>query len=150
MTGTEEGRRVERRLAKRLDAAVPLTIRIVGAEQAGPPIAAETESISLKGLTIVIKIKAPLAQGRLAVNGQAGTDQYLFLANKRLQLEINVLPQGRGIPATGKVRWFKKDWKEGFYDVRAGVAIEEMEYRHKEAWAEFLTTIYRIQTSLGN
>ncbi|OGP54036.1 MAG: hypothetical protein A2Y65_06175 [Deltaproteobacteria bacterium RBG_13_52_11] len=148
MMGSEEGRRVERRLAKRLEASIPLTIRIVGAAQSAPPIAAETESISLKGLTIAIKIKATLAQGRLSTEERGDVAHYLFLSNKRLKLEINILPQGKSIPAIGKVKWYEKTWRGGFYDVRAGIVIEEMVYEHKEAWAEFLKTIYRIQASL--
>ena len=78
----EEGRLVERRRAKRLDASIPLTIKLRGGAQSAPPITAETDSISLKGLTIAIKIKAPSAQRVVSAAESRHMTQYLFLSKK--------------------------------------------------------------------
>jgi hypothetical protein len=144
------GRLVERRKAKRLDAPIPVTIRIIGGIRSAPPITAETESISLKGLTIAIKILAPSVTGSASAGESKDMTQYLFLSKKRLKLEIAILPRGKSIPAIGRVAWCDRSLRGDFYDVKAGILIEEMEYEHKEAWAEFLKTIYEIQKSLGD
>jgi hypothetical protein len=34
--------------------------------------------------------------------------------------------------------------------VRAGIVIEEMEYGHRVAWADFLRALYQFLISLGN
>jgi hypothetical protein len=145
-----QGRLVERRKAKRLDAPIPLTIRIVGGTRSAPQVTAEAYSISLKGLAIAIKLQAPSALELVSAGERRDVIQYLFLSKKRLQLEIAILPKGKSIPAIGRVEWCNRTLRGGFYDVRAGILIEEMEYEHKEAWAEFLKTIYQIQKSLGN
>jgi hypothetical protein len=150
MVGEHKGRLYERRQDQRVDISVPLTIKIIGAAQSVQPLTAETNNVSLKGLSIGIKIKAPSAQGHHAVEERGGLNQYLFLSNKRLKLEINILPGGRSIPAIGKVRWYDKNWKGGAIDVRAGIVIEEMEYGHRVAWADFLRALYQFLISLGN
>jgi hypothetical protein len=127
-----------------------LTIRIIGGTQSAPPITAETDSISLKGLTIAIKIQTPSIKGDVSSEENRDMTQYLFLSKKRLKLEITILPQGKSISAMGRVVWCDRNLQGDFYDVRAGIVIEEMEYEYKEAWVEFLEAIYQIQKSLGN
>ena len=70
--------------------------------------------------------------------------QYLVLENKRLELGINILPQGESIHAMGQVKWYNRWFRKGLYYVKAGVSIEEMEKRDKEEWLEFLKTIYHF------
>ena len=143
---------LERREAKRVDTAIPLTIKLLGSSLSPPPIAVETDNISPQGLSIVIKIKTRLENGRLAIEGGESAQKlvkYLLLDNKQLDLGINILPQGGSIHARGKVRWCYRNVQEGCYYVKAGVLIEQMDSEHKEEWSEFLRTIYQFLACLN-
>jgi len=138
---------LERRETKRVDTAIPLTIRLLGSSLSPPPITVETDNISPQGLSVVIEIETRLAHGRFSIQG--GEDsikmaQYLLLDNKQLELGINILPRGRSIKAMGKVLWYDRSFRMGLYSVRAGILIEEIEREHKETWLEFLDTIYQF------
>jgi hypothetical protein len=141
----------ERREARRVDTAIPLTITLLGTPLSPPPIAVETGDISPQGLSIVIKIKTRLEQGRLVIEGGENSKKmvkYLLLDNKQLALRITILPQGESINAIGKVRWCYRNVQEGCYYVRAGVLIEEMDGGHRERWLEFLRATYQFLASL--
>ena len=141
----------ERRKTKRADASIPLTIKLLGTALSPPPIAVETANISPQGLSIVIEIKIKVTQGRFAVREDKASlqlVQYLLLSNKRLQLELNILPLGKSIQATGKVKWYDRSLGEESYSVRAGILIEEMEQEHKGEWLEFLDTIHQFLACL--
>ena len=87
----------ERREARRLDTAIPLTITLLGTPLSPPPIIVETEDISPRGLSVVIKLKTRLEQGRLVIEGGENSQKmvkYLLLDNKQLALGINILPKG--------------------------------------------------------
>jgi hypothetical protein len=141
----------ERREARRVDTAIPLTIALLGTPLSPPPIIVETGDISPQGLSIVIKIKTRLEQGRRVIEGGENSKKmvkYLLLDNKQLALRINILPQGGSINAIGKVRWCYRNVQEGCYYVKAGVLIEEMDSRHRERWLEFLGASYQFLASL--
>jgi hypothetical protein len=141
----------ERREARRVDTSIPVTIALLGTPLSPPPITVETADISPQGLSLVIKIKTRLEQGHLAIDGGENSKKmvkYLLLDNKQLALQINVLPQGESINATGKVRWCYRNVQEGCYYVKAGILIEEMEHRHRERWSEFLRASYHFLASL--
>jgi hypothetical protein len=142
----------ERRETNRMDAAIPLTIKLVGTTPSPPPITVETDDISLKGLSIVIKIKTMLENGRLSIEGEENQKmvKYLLLDNKQLALGIKILPQGGIIQAIGKVKWCYRSLSMGLYYVKAGVLIEEMEGGHKEKWMEFLKTAYQFLVCLDS
>jgi len=143
----------ERREARRVDAVVPLTITLLGTPLSPPPIIVETGDISPQGLSVVIKIKTRLEQGRLVIEGGENSKKmvkYLLLDNKQLALRINILPQGGGIHAIGKVRWCYRNVQEGCYYVKAGVSIEEMDGGHRERWLEFLKALYEFMVGLGD
>jgi hypothetical protein len=142
----------ERRHAERLQTAIPLTIEIVETPIPPPPIAVETEDISLRGLSLVIKIKTKSADGRLSI--QEGEDpklvKYLMLDNKRLKMEIKILPQDKAISATGKVAWCYRSLRDDHYFVKAGISIDEMRREHREQWLEFLRAVYQFTVGLEN
>lgn len=141
----------DRREARRVDTAIPLTIALLGTPISPPPITVETSDISPQGLSIVIKIKTRLEQGHLVIDGGDNSKKmvkYLLLDNKQLALRINILPQGKSINAIGKVRWCYRNVQEGYYYVKAGILIEEMEGRHREQWSEFLRASYQFLASL--
>jgi hypothetical protein len=142
---------LERRENKRMVASIPLTIRLLGSSFPPPPRTVETDNISPQGLSIVIRIKTRLHNGRLSIEGGENAQKlvkYLLLDNKELDLGINILPQGGSIHARGKVRWCYRNVQEGCYYVKAGILIEQMESRHKEEWSEFLRTIYQFLSCL--
>ena len=142
---------LERREAKRVDTAIPLTIKLLGSSLPPPPITVETDNISPQGLSIVIKIKTRLNNGRLSIEGGENAQKlvkYLLLDNKQLELGINIPPQGGSIHARAKVRWCYRNVQEGCYYVKAGVLIEHMDSEHKEEWSEFLRTIYQFLVCL--
>jgi hypothetical protein len=142
----------ERRHAERLHTAIPLTIEIVGTPVPPPAITVETEDISLRGLSLVIKIKTKSADGRLSI--PEGEDpklvKYLMLDNKRLKMEINILPQDKAISATGKVAWCYRTLRDDYYIVKAGISIEEMQREQRERWLEFLRAVYQFMAGLEN
>jgi hypothetical protein len=142
----------ERRQTERLQTAIPLTIEIVGTPIPPAPITVETEDISLRGLSLVIKIKTKSQDGRLSI--QEGEDpklvKYLMLDNKRLKMEIKILPQDKAISATGKVVWCYRNLRDDHYFVKVGISIEEMRREHKERWLEFLRAVYQFTAGLEN
>jgi len=141
----------ERRETRRVDTAIPITITLLGTPLSPPPIIVETDDISPQGLSVVIKIKTRLEQGRLVIEGGENSQKmvkYLLLDNKQLALRINILPKGGSIQAIGKVRWCYRNVQEGCYYVKAGVLIEEMDSGHRERWLEFLRTAYQFLVCL--
>jgi len=142
---------LERREAQRVYAAVPITVKLLGTSLSPPPITVETEDISPQGLSLVIKIKTRLEHGRLAIEG--GEDarrmvKYLLLDNKQLALDINILPQGGSLRATGTVQWSYRNVQEGAYYIKAGVAIKQMGREPRARWLEFLRTAYQFMACL--
>jgi hypothetical protein len=151
MIGQKEIAMRERRAARRLDTVIPVTIALLGTPFSPPPIIVETEDISPRGLSVVIKIKTRLDQGRLVIEGGEDSQKmvkYLLLDNKQLALGINILPRGESLHAIGKVRWCYRNVQEGCYYVKAGVWLEEMDGRHRERWLEFLRASYQFLASL--
>lgn len=142
---------LERREAQRVHTAVPITVKLLGTALSPPPITVETEDISPQGLSLVIKIKTRLEQGRLAIEGGEEASKmvkYLLLDNKQLALDINILPQGGSLRATGTVRWSYRNVQEGSYYIKAGVAIEQMGREPRARWLEFLRTAYQFMACL--
>jgi hypothetical protein len=142
---------LERRAAKRLHTAIPVTVTLLGTALSLAPITVETEDISPDGLSLVITIKTRLEQGRLTIEGgeeDRKLVKYLLLDNKRLALDINILPQGESLHATGTVKWSYRNVQEGSYYLKAGVAIEKMEREPRARWLEFLGTTYRFMACL--
>jgi hypothetical protein len=149
---TEKNPQPERRTTKRADIAIPLTIKLIGTSVPPPPITVETDNISPQGLSIIIKIKTTLHNGRLSIQEKGDNStrmvKYLLLENKLLGLGINILPQGRSILAMGKVRWFDRSLSKESYSVRAGIFIEKIERKYKKEWLEFLTAVYQFVACL--
>ena len=142
----------ERRGGKRVHAAIPLTIQLVLNPVPPPPVSVETDTISSQGLSIIIPIKTQFERGRFFIPG--GEDsirmaQYLLLDNKQLNVGINILPQGRSIPALGTVKWYTRSFNKGLYVVRAGIFIDTMKAEHTNQWLEFLTALSQFWSSLG-
>lgn len=140
----------ERRETNRVDSTIPLTIKLLGTTPPPPPITVETDDISPKGLSIVIKIKTKLENGRLSIEGEESQKmvKYLLLDNKQLALGIKILPHGGSIQAIGTVKWCYRNLSMGLYYVKAGVLIEEMARENKEKWMEFLKTAYQFLVCL--
>ena len=141
----------ERREAERVHTAIPVTVKLLGTALSPPPITVETDDISPKGLSLVIKIKTRLEHGRLAIEGGEEARKmvkYLLLDNKQLSLEINILPEGGSLQATGTVKWSYRNVQEGSYYVKAGVAIERMGREQRARWLEFLRAAYQFMTCL--
>jgi hypothetical protein len=141
----------ERRETRRLDTAIPVSIALVGTPLSPPPIVVETDDISPRGLSVVIRIKTRLEQGRLVIEGGEDSKKmvkYLLLDNKQLALGINILPSGESIRAMGKVRWCFRNVQEGCYYVKAGILIEEIDSEQRVQWLEFLRATYQFLASL--
>jgi hypothetical protein len=142
----------ERRGHKRVHAAIPLTIQLIGNPVPPPSVSVETDTISPHGVSLVIPIQTQFERGRFFIPG--GEDsirmaQYLLLQNKQLHLGITILPQGGSIPALGTVKWFTRSFDKGLYEVRAGVLINRMEMEHTDQWLEFITALSQFWSSLG-
>lgn len=138
---------VERRKYRRLDVSIPLSIKLSGATTSPPAINVETDNISLDGLAILIKIKIQVKDRWLSipdVEDSIKLLQYLLMKDKTLELGINVLPKGKSIPGIGKVMWYDRALSGGFYYLRAGIFIEEMDGEYKEKWLEFLRAAYQM------
>jgi hypothetical protein len=142
----------ERRGHKRVHAAIPLTIQLIGNPGSPPPVSVETDTISSRGLSLVIPIQTQFERGRFFIPG--GEDsirmaQYLLLDKKQLHVGINILPQGGSIQALGTVKWYTRSFDKGLYVVRAGVLIDPLEAEHTDQWLEFITAVSQFWTSLG-
>jgi hypothetical protein len=105
MIGQKESLMRERREARRVDTAIPLTITLLGTPLSPPRIIVETGDISPQGLSVVIKIKTRLEQGCRVIEGGENSKKmvkYLLLDNKQLALRINIPTQ----------RWeHTRDWQ---------------------------------------
>jgi hypothetical protein len=148
----EEPPRPERRVITRVDAAIPLTIRLVGTAIAPPPLFVETANISPRGLSIVIRIRIKVKAGRVSiqeeVENSAKMVKYLLLRDRILGVGINILPQGGSIDAMGTVKWHVRSVSKGLYSVRAGILLDEIDWAHKREWFEFLTAVYQFLACL--
>lgn len=143
----------ERRQTERLSASISLMVEMLDTIVPPPPITAETDDISLNGLSIVIKIDTESEHGRLRIQGGEKAQnlvKYLLLDNRRLRLKLNILPDGKGILATGRVKWSHRTLQEESYCMKAGLLIDWMESGYEKAWLEFLRTIQQLMISLGN
>jgi hypothetical protein len=150
MIGQREILMRERREARRLTTAIPVMITVLGTPLSPPPIIVETEDISPRGLSVVVKIKTRLERGRLVIEGGENSKKmvkYLILDGKQLALGINILPRGESIGAIGRVRWCYRNVQEGCYYVKAGVWIERMDVRYRERWLEFLRASHQFLAS---
>lgn len=150
IAATEQILLPERRGLKRVHAAIPLTIQLIVEPVPPPPVRVETETISPRGLSIVIPIQTQFERGRFFIPG--GEDsirmaQYLLLDKKQLNIGINILPHG-SIQALGTVKWYTRSFDKGLYTVRAGVLIDRMETEHTEAWLEFFSAVSQFWISL--
>jgi hypothetical protein len=149
---TEQTPLRERRGHKRVHAAIPLTIQLIGNPESPPPVSVETDTISPRGLSLVIPIQTQFERGRFFIPG--GEDsirmaQYLLLDKKQLHVGIDILPQGGSIQALATVKWYTRCFDKGLYVVRAGVLIDRMEAEHTDKWLEFITAVSQFWTNLG-
>ena len=148
----EEPPQPERRLIKRADTAIPLTIKLVGPVTAPPPLVVETANISPRGLSVVLKIRIKVKGGRVSiqeeVENSAKMVKYLLLQDRIVGVGINILPRGKSIDAMGTVRWHARKASEGLYTVRAGILLDEIDRAHRRKWLEFLTAIYQFLACL--
>jgi hypothetical protein len=152
MMEQQQGHLPERRHAIRLDASIPLTIRLIGGSQFSPPITVETGNISSEGLSISIRIQTMREHGRLTIPGGDSSLKlvhYLWLDNKSMIVGINILPQGRSIQAIGRVKWYARRLQGDRYDVKAGLLMEWMEREHRGEWKEYLSAVYEFMKCLG-
>jgi hypothetical protein len=151
-TKREEPPRPDRRFIKRADTAIPLTIKLVGAAIAPPPLMVETANISPRGVSVIIKIKIKVEHGRVSIHEEVENSakmvKYLLLRDKIVALGINILPRGGSIDAMGRVKWYARSLSEGLYSVQAGILLDEIDRAHKREWLEFLTAIYQFLACL--
>jgi hypothetical protein len=144
--------RPDRRVITRVDAAIPLTIRLVGTMVPPPPLMVETANISPWGLSFIIKIRIKVEHGRVSiyeeVENSAKMVKYLVLQDKILGVGIKILPRGGSIDAMGRVKWHVRSVSKGLYSVRAGIVLDEIDRAHKREWLEFLTAIYQFLACL--
>lgn len=137
----------ERREAQRVYTPLLVTVTLLGTPFSPPPIVVETADISPGGISIVLKIKTRQEGGRLVIDDEEGARKmvkYLLLDNKQLAMRIHILPGGGSIDAIGRVRWCYRNVQEGYYYVKAGVLIEEMQGDDRRRWQEFLRAIYEF------
>jgi hypothetical protein len=148
----EEPPQPERRVIMRVDAAIPLTIRLVGTAITPPPLMVETANISPRGLSIDLKIRIKVQGGRVSIHEEVENSakmvKYLLLQDKILGIGIKILPQGGSIDAMGRVKWFVRKVNKGLYSVRAGIVLDEIDRAHKREWFEFLTAVYQFLACL--
>ena len=141
----------ERRGLKRVHVAIPLTIQLIAEPVSPPPVRVETDTISPRGLSLVIPIQTQFERGRFFIPG--GEDsirmaQYLLLDKKQLNIWINILPHGGSIEALGMVTWYTRRFDKGLYTVRAGILMDRIEEEHSDAWLEFFSAVSQFWTSL--
>ncbi len=137
-------RKVECRTFKRLEAPIPLRIRLLGTTRCPRPINAETKNVSLEGLSI--ELHTILKNGSLLI--QEGEEPiklipFLVLSEKVVALDIKVPPIGENIRAIGRVIWYDFGSKDSSYYFRAGIFLEKMEIEDRKKWKEYIGFINR-------
>ena len=137
----------ERRTINRVHTAIPVTIQLIGAAGAPPPVTVLTTDISPHGLSTVISIRIVKVEGGQAsvleeVKNSAKLLKHLLVQDRIVGLGINILPQGGSIHAMGTVKWYARSLNEGLYAVRAGMLLNEIDRAHKKEWFAFFRAIY--------
>jgi hypothetical protein len=143
----EESPQPERRVINRVHTAIPLTINLVGAVGAPPPVTVQTANISPRGVSTVIQIRIKEKDGRISIHEEikdsAKMVRYLLSEDKIVGLGIHILPQGGSIHAMGTVKWYARSLSKGLYAVRAGIFLDEIDRADKKEWFDFLRAIYQ-------
>jgi hypothetical protein len=143
---SKEGPQPERRVINRVHTAIPVTINLVGAVGAPPPVTVQTANISPQGLSTIIQLKIKQKDGRISIHEEIKDSskmvRYLLLKDKILGLGIRILPQGESIHAMGTVKWYAGNLSKELYSVRAGIFLDEIDRTDKKEWFNFLRAIY--------
>jgi len=134
-------RRINKRIFKRLQTSIPVTLKFLGLSCSHWPLRAETQDISLEGLSI--ELEAILKDGiSLISNGHKRIRliPFLVLNEKLVDLEITIPPEGLRIGATGRIVWYDFSFRDHAHYFRAGIFLEEMKTEDRKRWKDFLRT----------
>jgi hypothetical protein len=133
---------LNRRKSKRLEIAVPLRIRLLGAGKNPQTIEIVTKNISPVGISIELQVN--LTNGVLFIQeGEKPINliPYLVLENKDVELEITLPPYEKKVRTKGRVIWYDFGSGEVSYYFKAGILffLKQMETEERKTWEEFVS-----------
>ena len=145
-----KSRKDERRMFKRLEIPIPLSIRLLGTNKYPHPINTETRNVCFEGLSIELRVI--LKNGSLLI--QEGEEPvklipFLVLNEKVVELDIKIPPKGESIRAIGRVIWYDFGSRGESYYFCAGTFLEQMEVEDRKKWEQFIRNIKRFLSDLN-
>ena len=132
-------RRINKRVFKRLPIALPVALRFLGLPHDHPPLRAETQDVSLEGLSI--RIEAIFKDGiSLMSEGEEHVQliPFLVLSEKLVDVEITITQEEPHISATGQMVWYDFESRDDAHYFKAGIFLEEMETEARKRWEDFV------------
>ena len=137
-----KGRKVERRIFKRLKIPIPLSMRLLGTTKHPQPINSKTSNVSVEGLSV--KLHVILKNGSLLI--QEGEEPiklipFLVLNEKMVGLDMKIPPEGENIGAIGRVIWCDFGSRGASYYFCVGIFLERMKVEDRIKWEEFIKNI---------
>jgi hypothetical protein len=128
------------RKSKRIEIALPLRIKLLGASKQPPIIKTTTRNISPVGISVELPVTLAkgvffIQQGEQSVN----LIRYLIQKDKEVDLEITLPPLGENFKTGGRVIWYHLGSREGdtAYYFGAGILLKETAGEEKKRWERF-------------
>ncbi len=129
-----------RRKSKRVEIALPLRIKLLGASEEPSIIKTSTRNITPLGISMELPVT--LINGVFFIHhGKESVNliRYLIQKDKEVELEITLPSQDEKCKARGKVIWYNFGSREGdaAYYFGAGILLKEMADEAKRKWEAF-------------
>jgi hypothetical protein len=137
-----------RRKSKRVEIALPLRIKLLGASKQPPTIKTVTRNISPVGISVELPVILTKGVFFIQHGGQSvNLIRYLIQKDKEVELEITLPPHAEKCQARGWVIWYNFGSREGdeSYYFEAGILLKEMAVGEKKRW-EVFTKNTRLET----
>jgi len=129
-----------RRKSKRVEIALPLRIKLLGASKQPPTTKTVTRNISPVGISVELPVILTKGVFFIQQGGQSvNLIRYLIQKDKEVELEITLPPQAEKCQARGLVIWYNFGSREGdeSYYFEAGILLKEMAAGEKKRWEMF-------------
>ncbi len=129
-----------RRTSKRVEIALPLRIKLLGASKQPPTIKTVTRNITPLGISMELPVT--LINGVFFIQkGEPSVNliRYLIQKDKEVELEITLPPPDEKFKARGRLIWYHFGSREGdtAYYFGAGILLKEMTVEEKKKWEVF-------------
>jgi hypothetical protein len=129
-----------RRKSKRIEIAMPMRIKLLGASKQPPIIKTATRNISPVGISMELPVILTNGVFFIQKDQQSvNLIRYLIQQDKDVELEIALPPHDEKFKARGSIIWYNFGSREGdaSYYFGAGILFKEVALGEKKKWEAF-------------